>query len=161
MSYSKTLQTRRDKRVMRIVDPETKCAQDHFKDECDVNRIIERYQATGVLTHVQNNQARYGEMPSGEAFQSMMTQIAEARSLFEELPSKARQHFNHDPVQFLNYIQDDPSLDILDDLGLTDQTRRDARLKAHWEASQPDPVQPAAEPPSQETGQPGAEAPAG
>ena len=152
-THNTTLATRPNgsRQVVREIIGES-CTQQHFKDECDVNRIIERYQATGVLEHVRNNEARYGQAPSGDDFQKMVEQIAEARSLFEELPSKARQHFNHNPVEFLDYIQGDPDLDILDKLDLTDRTKRDARLRERNLPVQPDL-------PEAESG--GAEAPAG
>lgn len=40
---------------------EPSMAQQHFKDECDVNNILRKYESTGLVTHVANGTPSYGD----------------------------------------------------------------------------------------------------
>ena len=79
--------------------------QQHFKDECDINQILARYQKTGVIDHVNTYAEQYGEM-DGATFTEHMQAVARAQNMFEALPSTAREHFRNDPAQFLDYISE-------------------------------------------------------
>lgn len=113
-----------------FVDETPSMTQQHFKDSCDINNILARYQETGVLEHVKTHGENYGFM-SGQTFHEIMSQLTLAQSMFNDLPSEAREFFDHDPAKFLDYV-DNPdiedaakrsqmlSLGLLDpDLGVT------------------------------------------
>lgn len=68
-----------------------------------VDTILEKYQRTGVVDHVNKHGASYGEL-DGSTFQDMMFQVTEAQAMFMELPSSARERFNHDPAEFLDFV---------------------------------------------------------
>ena len=102
--------------------------QQHFKDECDINQILARYQKTGVIDHVNRYAEQYGDM-DGATFHEHMEQIARAQNMFEALPATARDHFRNDPAQFLDYVsnidmtcEDDlkslVTLDLLSEVGI-------------------------------------------
>lgn len=76
-----------------------------FKDACDINQIMLRYQKTGIVDHVNKYEGQYADL-DGATYTDYMNKVANALSMFEELPSKARTYFNHDPAQFLNYVND-------------------------------------------------------
>lgn len=96
-----------------------------FKESTDINNIMARYQKTGVLDHVSKFSGTYGDL-DGQTFTEQQVIIANAISMFEELPSKARAFFEHSPANFLDYVDDlgdDPTpqqLTTLAELGLTD-----------------------------------------
>lgn len=75
------------------------------KDECDVNMILAKFQKTGALTHVNERQKEYGEH-TGIDFKEAIDLVMEAQELFDDLPSKVRTHFDNDPAQFLDYVND-------------------------------------------------------
>lgn len=87
-----------------------------FKDECDINVIMRRYQQTGVLDHLAAGGPRYLDV-TGLEYQSAMELVAAARTQFEELPSAVRAHFDNDPAAFLEYMED-PDPAELAELGL-------------------------------------------
>lgn len=99
----------------------TSKTQQSFKESCDVNNILARYQKTGIIDHVRKNQEEYG-IATGQSFSEAMQLIASATNLFNELPSAARKHFNHDPAAFFDYMNDQdtpPDVALLHELGLT------------------------------------------
>lgn len=88
-----------------------------FKDECDINHIMARYQKTGVLDFAQKHAPQYGDC-TGVEFQAGMQKIAQARSMFEELPSKLRLRFSNDPAEFLEFVQNPANREEAKELGL-------------------------------------------
>ena len=93
-----------------------------FKEECDINNIMARYQQSGVVDHFNRHQANYRDT-TGPDFTESMTIVANAKSMFEELPSKARKHFHNDPREFLDYVNsDEMTPESLTALGLADAT---------------------------------------
>ena len=44
--------------------PEPTLTKQSFKEECDINNIMAKYRATGILSHVQAHQGRYQDLPS-------------------------------------------------------------------------------------------------
>lgn len=76
-----------------------------FRDSCDINMIMKRYQTTGVVEHVSKYGAQYG-VEDGRTFTENMQQIARAQNMFNELPASARKFFDHDPAKFLDYVSD-------------------------------------------------------
>lgn len=88
-----------------------------FREECDINNIMARFKKTGVLDFAAKNEPRYADC-TGANFTQAMNIIAAANSMFEELPSHLRARFENDPVQFLDFVQDDKNRDEAQELGL-------------------------------------------
>jgi len=76
-----------------------------FKDECDINVIMRRYQQTGILDHVRDAVPQYLDATAIE-FQAAMDIVAQAQTIFEELPSAIRARFENDPAQLLEFVHD-------------------------------------------------------
>ena len=76
-----------------------------FKDECDVNVIMRRYERTGVLP-TDGTEPQYGDA-TGADFQAAQLLVAEARSRFFALPARVRDRFENDPGTFLAFMEDD------------------------------------------------------
>lgn len=110
-SKSETAPTKRN-RVQVFFDPDEGRTQQQFKDECDINNIMARYQVTGVVDHVAKYEGQYGEIPEIDYHQAMSV-IADANSMFEELPSTVRDHFGNDPAKFLAFCEDEANIDKL------------------------------------------------
>lgn len=88
------------------------------KDECDIHRILKQYQRTGIITHVQNAQAQFLDLPTSTDFQTSLNLIMEAQESFSRLPSSVRAHFNNDPQAFLAAFYDPDQVDTLRGFGL-------------------------------------------
>lgn len=89
-----------------------------FAAETDVNRILEKYQKTGLLPAVQNMQARYGDFSEVVDYQSALHRIKEAENAFMALPSRIRERFRNDPQSFMVFLSDEKNTAEAIKLGL-------------------------------------------
>lgn len=94
--------------------------QQHFAPECDVNKIIARYTATGFVPDelVRSGNGVYGDFSNVEDFQTMQNKIIAARASFESLPSEIRRRFNDDPAQLISFVRDEGNYDEAVKLGI-------------------------------------------
>lgn len=92
------------------------------KDECDINRIMRRFEKTGVIEHQNRFQGRYGDFTlfPGD-YQEALHQVRDANEMFLTLPAKVRKEFDNDPGQFLDFVTDPSNSDALKELGLTNE----------------------------------------
>ena len=127
-----------------VVEGESATKQS-FKDECDINNIMAKFEKTGVLEHVNNWEAEYGFI-DGATFQDYQLQVAKAKTMFEELPAKTRERFGNDPAKFLDYFDGEkkPDIEELLELELVDP------MSVRRSQQEGDPPPPPAEPESAE-----------
>lgn len=92
-------------------------AQQHFKDECDVNTILRKYETTGLLTHVANGTPSYGDFSSVLEFQQAQNILIEAQDAFDALPASLRKRFDNDPVVMLEFIENPDNREEAEKLG--------------------------------------------
>lgn len=90
-----------------------------FKDECDINIIMRRYESSGVIPWMQEREPRFIDA-SGYDFQEAMFLVAAAKSAFAELPARMRERFDNDPSKLMAFIQDDKNREEAISLGLVD-----------------------------------------
>lgn len=100
----------------------TSRAKQAFKQECDINNILKRYEKTGLVTHLARHGGRYEELPSDVDFQTALNTLMKAEEAFASLPAKIRRRFDNDPAAFLAFVQDPRNQDEMIELGLA--TRR-------------------------------------
>lgn len=101
-------------------DPDENQAKQSFKDECDINKIMARFQKTGILDHYTKHAPQYMDIPAID-YHEALNIIATAESMFEELPSEARKKFDNDPEKFLEFVQNPANAEQLADLGLANR----------------------------------------
>lgn len=89
-----------------------------FKDECDVNLIMKRYQKTGVLPMVSNRQPRYEDFGTGLDFHEAMQHVVAAQEMFNSLPSSVRSRFGNDAGAFLDFVQNPENVEEMRKMGL-------------------------------------------
>lgn len=91
-------------------DPALGRTEQSHKAACDINNIMARYTKTGTLDHVRRYEGQYLDLPPCDYQQSLLN-VAEAKSMFEELPSQLRRHFANSTQNFLEFCvnSDDPS----------------------------------------------------
>lgn len=90
-----------------------------FAEDCDINRIMARFEKTALVEHVAKYEGRYGdfsEMP--ESYQDAIELVREAEALFMDVPAKIRERFNNDPAEYLAFCLDDRNKAELQELGL-------------------------------------------
>lgn len=75
-----------------------------FRDECDVNLILKRFESTGVVDHLASSNPRYGDFTSAEDYQTSLNIVMSAEDSFMSLDPKIRLRFDNDPVLFLDFV---------------------------------------------------------
>lgn len=94
-----------------------------MKDECDINRIMARFQKTGAVSHVKEYGGQYGFAPA-VTFHESVEIVRKAQEMFDDLPSKLRKKFDNDPEKFLAFVQDEKNADEMLELGLRERPRK-------------------------------------
>lgn len=77
-----------------------------FAPECDINTIMERYEATGVVSHVNRAEPMYLDTTIYPDLQGAMDKFREASVAFNSLPAKVRKEFDNDPQKFIDFASD-------------------------------------------------------
>lgn len=100
-----------------VSDPETR-AQQQFKDECDINVIVERFGLTGELP--QNLRVPvsgdFADLPTD--YQSALNLVLEADAAFMQMPAAVRARFRNDPHEFVEFVSDVKNKDEARQLGI-------------------------------------------
>lgn len=100
-------------------DPAEARTQQSFKDECDPNKIMERFVHTGTMP-LPTIEPRYGNI-IGVDMHDLLNQVADAEEAFEALPAKLRDRFSNDPQAFVEFVLDPDNLDELVKMGLAEK----------------------------------------
>lgn len=91
-----------------------------FKEECDINNIVNRFRRTGVLPPPPPDTLKYGDFSDVGTFQDAMIRAQEAKDMFMDIPAKIRAKFDNDVGKFLEYADAPHNYDELVELGLVD-----------------------------------------
>lgn len=87
------------------VNIEPSLTQQQFKDECDINKIIKSYEATGEFTHKTSKVGQYADFSGIRDYHEMVEKVAYAQEAFMTLPAQVRLKFQNDPGELLQFIQ--------------------------------------------------------
>ena len=87
-------------------------AKQSYKDSCDINKLLERGAREGGLSHLEKHGARYGDFAAID-WDTLPMQLAEGRTIFEELPAEIKREFNQSPAEFFAYVTADENKDDL------------------------------------------------
>ena len=94
-------------------------AQQQFREECDINTIMERFGRTGELI-APVRMPQYGDFDGVSDYHSAMNAIVEAQSAFDSLPAKVRARFGNDPAEFLDFVYNEENREEAIRLGLVE-----------------------------------------
>lgn len=78
-------------------------AQQHFKDECDINNILRQFNITGLLPE-QTLSPRYGDFTGIGDYHTALNQVIAAEDEFMSLPATLRARFGNDPAQLIEFL---------------------------------------------------------
>ena len=104
------------KRVFVPMTGKPSMTQQQFREEVDINTIVERVRRSGVMPPM-TKQPYFLAMPS-QSFQEMQNFLIDARTTFAALPSRVRDRFNNDPYQLVRFVEDSNNRDEAVKLGL-------------------------------------------
>lgn len=91
-----------------------------YKDECDINRILKLYGATGRLP-VNIREGVSGDFSEVGDFQQCLDKVNRAKDEFQSLPSEIRQRFGNDPVAYVDFVLDPKNMEECVRLGLREK----------------------------------------
>lgn len=90
-----------DEAGLQCLDPSL--TQQQFKEEADINTIVDRFLRSGVMpTPV--NMPQYVDYEGVFDFQSAMNVVRQADENFMRLDAKVRSRFNNSPQEFLEFF---------------------------------------------------------
>lgn len=90
-----------------------------FADECDINNIMRRFEATGVISHVDQREPMYVDLTElPRDLHSVLRILDSATESFMSLPAMVRREFDNDPHQFIAFAEKPENLGKMREWGL-------------------------------------------
>lgn len=89
-----------------------------FREECDANKIMARWQKTGLVEHINKAQPRYGDFSNPTDYLEALTKVREAQTEFAQLSSAVRDRMGNEPAELLRFLADEGNRDEAVELGL-------------------------------------------
>lgn len=99
---------------------EPSLAQQHFKDECDINTILQRFNITGMLPESPLS-PRYGDFTGINDYHTALNRVMAAQDEFELLPAQIRARFDNDPSKLIEFLEDETNRPEAEELGLVEK----------------------------------------
>ena len=91
--------------------------QQHQKDECDINLIIKRHTPEQIALMAIQNEGQYGDATSID-YHAAQNIIANANTMFNDLPSELRNKFDNDPALFLDFTSNEENYAEMRKMGI-------------------------------------------
>lgn len=107
------------KRVQFVCTGESRTKQE-FRDECDINNIIKKFQRTGVLP-VNGSRAIQGDFSDVPDYQTALNMVSQVEGAFAELPAKVRERFQNNAAQLMSFLDDPRNRSEAESLGLIEK----------------------------------------
>lgn len=93
-------------------------AKQSFKDDCDINVIMSRYEKAGQLPLSDDVPAMFGDFSDGATFHDVMNRIRKAEEAFLTVRGEVRAMFDNDVGKFLDFVVNPANAEKLVELGL-------------------------------------------
>lgn len=98
--------------------PEESRAQQHFKEESDINVLVRRFNLTGELPKGVRVPT-YEDFSESYDFHTAANLLAEANEAFMRMPARVRMdRFNNDPAAFVAFVSNDENRSEAEKLGI-------------------------------------------
>ncbi len=92
-------------------------------ESADINKIMARYEKTGVLLDPVLNEYReptFGDFSEIKDYHATLSAVRRAEQVFAALPANVRNRFKNDPQEMINFLEDSKNDKEAVDLGLKD-----------------------------------------
>lgn len=112
------------KRDPKIFD-EKGCVKDYgvslavqsYRDDVDINKIVKRMEKGQMLDNIRND-GRFEDVSKYTDLADAIIKVQEANELFMDIPAEVRSRFNNDPVELVEFLQDEGNRKEAEELGL-------------------------------------------
>lgn len=95
-------------------------AQQHYKEECDINTILQKFNITGLLPE-HTLSPRYGDFTGIGDYHTAMNRVLAVQDEFEALPAQIRARFDNDPAQLIEFLENSDNRPEAEKLGLVEK----------------------------------------
>jgi phage internal scaffolding protein len=85
--------------------------QQQFAEQTNINNIMKKYHATGMITHLNQKQGQYVDLSTIKDYQSSLQTVIDANASFMTLSSEIRKKFNNNPQELLSFLADPKNKD--------------------------------------------------
>lgn len=99
---------------------EPSLAQQHFKEECDINTILQKFSITGILPEAPLS-PRYGDFTGIGDYHTALNRVIAAQEEFEALPAQIRARFDNDPAKLIDFLDNEANRPEAEELGLVEK----------------------------------------
>lgn len=89
-----------------------------FRDQVNINTILEKFRKTGMVSHLNGKRPFYGDVSDIKSYQEALGVVSKANELFSSMSSKIRERFMNDPVNMVNFLSDPKNIDEAVELGM-------------------------------------------
>jgi phage internal scaffolding protein len=100
-----------------LVCEEPTRAQQHHKDECDINVILERFGKTGQVP-VNAISGTYGDFSGVHDYHTALNALIASETEFAALPAQIRNRFDNEPAKLIEFLDDPKNQTEARELGL-------------------------------------------
>jgi len=95
------------------------------KSQCDVNKIIAKYNKTGLISHVSEIKAEFGDIPAVD-YKEMQDRLVKMNNEFDKLPYQIKKRFGNNPYALISFMENAENRKEAEDLGLINKNWTDA-----------------------------------
>lgn len=78
-----------------------------FADECDINKIVARFEKSDMITHLNEGEPFYGDVSEYGDLKEAIDKVNSANELFMAMDPKVRSKFDNDPVKMVEFLSDE------------------------------------------------------
>lgn len=91
-----------------------------FAEECDINTIMRRYEATGIISHIDQREPMYLDLAGLDVpdLATAMEVLRVAEASFMSLPATVRREFDDDVHSFVAFAENPANVDKMREWGL-------------------------------------------
>lgn len=91
-----------------------------FKDQCDINNIMAKFDYDMSLVRDDLNNARgdFLDLATMPSYHDSLNAVLAANQAFADLPASIRKRFDNDPAEFLLFVHDPKNRDEMRTMGL-------------------------------------------
>lgn len=94
-------------------------AQQHFKDECDINNILRQFNITGQLPNAPLS-PRYGDFTGITDYKTALDWVIAVDDEFMALPADLRARFKNEPANLIEFLNNEANRQEAETLGLVE-----------------------------------------
>lgn len=110
-------------RVRPTIDCGEGLTKQSFRDECDINFIMNKWKRTGEIPAAKVGSMRpsYGDFSHPDDYMEACQRVIEANEAFDSLPSFLRDRFSNEPANLIAFLSDPGNQEEAIKLGLAEK----------------------------------------